>query len=233
VSSPELAGAHVERMEHSVVAVIGDPYLRLDEQLGPIDAACGDRGANAGLVEVRGGRVDHPVPDPQGLLDGRPGFVRRGLEDAEPERGQLDAVIEANRPPVCRLHQDHYECRGRVGRGDVDGGWHWRRCGPCRRSRLHPHYHEDVWTGLTKAWTAADANLPEGWELRGVAKGPRAHDPEIASREWCAWARPAPGNERDHQPPIVEGRADSPQQAVNALAQNLRTLGRDKAEPAR
>ncbi|MDQ2933401.1 MAG: hypothetical protein M3R49_00200, partial [Chloroflexota bacterium] len=102
--------------------------------------------------------------------------------------------------------------------------------GPPRLVRAH--YHLGMWTGLTKAWTAADANLPEGWELRGVAKGPRTHDPEIASREWCAWAKPAPGNERDHQPQIVEGRADSPQQAVNALAQNLRTLRRDEAERA-
>ena len=100
---PELAGAHVEGMEGSVVAVIGDPYLRLDEQLGPIDAACGDRGANLGLVEVRGGGVDHPVPERQGFLDRGLGFARRGLEDAEAERGQLDAVVEANRPPVCRV----------------------------------------------------------------------------------------------------------------------------------
>jgi hypothetical protein len=99
-------------------------------------------------------------------------------------------------------------------------------------TRPHAHYHDGMWTGLTKAWTAADTNLLEGWELRGVAKGPRTHDPEIASREWVAWARPEPGNGSVNPPPIVEGRGDSPQQAVNALAQNLRTLKRAEAEPA-
>ena len=31
----ELAGAHVERVQRSVVAVVADPQLGLDEQLGP------------------------------------------------------------------------------------------------------------------------------------------------------------------------------------------------------
>jgi len=46
----ELASAHVERMKGSVVAVIGDPDLRLDEQFRGIEAAGSDRGADLQLV---------------------------------------------------------------------------------------------------------------------------------------------------------------------------------------
>jgi hypothetical protein len=90
---PELAGAHVECMQCPVIAVVTDPDLGLDEQLRPIDPTGGDRGADLGLVEVRGCGVDHPVPDSQRLLDRCLGLVRRSLEDAKPQRGQLDAVV--------------------------------------------------------------------------------------------------------------------------------------------
>ena len=41
-------------------------------------------------------------------------------------------------------------------------------------------------SGLSKAWVDAEASRPHGWELLGVAKGPREVDPRIASAEWDA-----------------------------------------------
>ena len=75
VSRPELAGAHVEGMEGRVVAVVADPHLRLDEQLGPVDAARGDRGADLALVEVRRRRCRssgsrHAAPPPRLQMPG-------------------------------------------------------------------------------------------------------------------------------------------------------------------
>ncbi len=78
-------------------------------------------------------------------------------------------------------------------------------------------------SGLSKAWVEAEAARPHGWELLGVAKGPREVDPRIASAEWCAWARPT--SEQEYRvPAIVEGRGDSAQAAVTALARALREL---------
>lgn len=76
--------------------------------------------------------------------------------------------------------------------------------------------------GMTRAWTVAEAAVPDGWEIRGIAKGPRTADPAIASSDWTARARPKAGNERTDQPPIVEGRGDTPERAVAALAKATR-----------
>ena len=57
-----------------------------------------------------------------------------------------------------------------------------------------------------------------------MAKGPREVDPRIASAEWCAWARPMTEQAEYRVHAIVEGRGDSAQAAVTALARNLREL---------
>jgi len=79
--------------------------------------------------------------------------------------------------------------------------------------------------GLSSAWTAASAALPLGWELRGLAKGPRDAGPHIGSENWVAWARPSTAVERPrHVPSTVEGEGQTPEQALNALARRLREI---------
>jgi hypothetical protein len=54
----------------------------------------------------------------------------------------------------------------------------------------------------------------------GVVSGPRQVDPKIhGASEWCAWAR-GPNKER------VEGRGDSPQDALLELTAHLQELGK-------
>lgn len=60
-----------------------------------------------------------------------------------------------------------------------------------------------------------------------MAKGPREVDPRIASAEWCAWARPLTEQAEYREHPAVEGRGDSAQAAVSALARALRELAAD------
>jgi hypothetical protein len=42
--------------------------------------------------------------------------------------------------------------------------------------------------GMSKHWTAASAQLPQGWEISGVVKGPRQADLAIHGLTWTAWA---------------------------------------------
>jgi hypothetical protein len=82
-------------------------------------------------------------------------------------------------------------------------------------------------SGLDPAWNEASAVLPPGWELRGVARGPREMDPRIRDDTWVAWARP--NREEGHRadlPPIVEGEGGSADQALRALARELREVPR-------
>jgi hypothetical protein len=79
--------------------------------------------------------------------------------------------------------------------------------------------------GLSKAWTAASAALPLGWQLRGLAKGPREADPHISSEDWVAWARPSTATQRPrYVPSTVEGQGRTPEQALNALTRRLREI---------
>lgn len=75
-------------------------------------------------------------------------------------------------------------------------------------------------SGLTKAWVEAEAAMPNGWSIRGVARGPREVDPKIDGTSWVAWARP--DKHRPDLPPSVEGQGDTAEQAVRALANRLR-----------
>jgi len=90
----EFAGALVEAVQGFVVAVVADPDLRLEEDLGPVEAGFGDGLADMAFVAVGGGDVDVPVAGRQRRLDGGAGLVGRGLEDAEAQRGHLDAVVQ-------------------------------------------------------------------------------------------------------------------------------------------
>ena len=60
--------------------------------------------------------------------------------------------------------------------------------------------------------------MPADWRLMGVVCGPREVDPNIRrADERCAWAR-GPNKER------VEGRGDSPQEALLELTERLEGL---------
>jgi hypothetical protein len=73
-------------------------------------------------------------------------------------------------------------------------------------------------TGLTWSWIAAMATLPPEWQLMGVVRGPREVDPKISSDAWLAWAR-GPDGER------VEGRGESPEQALDDFTNVMRKSG--------
>jgi hypothetical protein len=72
--------------------------------------------------------------------------------------------------------------------------------------------------GLTQSWIAAMATLPPEWDLMGVVRGPREADPKISSASWVAWAR-GPDGER------VEGRGESPEQALDDFTNTMRKSG--------
>lgn len=82
-----------------------------------------------------------------------------------------------------------------------------------------------AFSGLSKAWVEAEAARPDGWELLGVAKGPRELDPRIASAEWVAWARPVREQADYRAYAIVQGRGESAQSALSGLARALREIG--------
>lgn len=62
--------------------------------------------------------------------------------------------------------------------------------------------------------------MPQGWRMMGVVRGPRVADPAIRGDTWAAWAR-GPNGE------IAKGEADSAQQAVADLANQLDRLRTD------
>ena len=92
----ELAGALLEAVQRLVVAVVADPDLGLQEDVGPVDAGVGDGLADLALVPVRGGGVDVPVAGRERGLDRGAGLLRRGLEDTEADGGHLDAVVQGH-----------------------------------------------------------------------------------------------------------------------------------------
>src|SRR5437870_11290204 len=77
---PELSHADLEAVKRSVVPVVADPQLGLDEQLGPFDAAGRDGRAYLALIQVRGRRVNQAVADADGLLRRRLGDIGWSLE---------------------------------------------------------------------------------------------------------------------------------------------------------
>ena len=83
----ELAGALLEPVQRLVVAVVGDPDLRLEEDVGALEAGRAHRFADLALVAVGGGGVDVAVAVAQRGLDGGSGLLGRALEHAEAESG--------------------------------------------------------------------------------------------------------------------------------------------------
>jgi hypothetical protein len=73
--------------------------------------------------------------------------------------------------------------------------------------------------GMSKHWTAASAQLRQGWEISGVVKGPRVADPAIEGETWTAWA--TGDDER------VEGHGDTAEDAMADLANQLRAIRAD------
>ena len=73
--------------------------------------------------------------------------------------------------------------------------------------------------GMSKYWTQASALLLNGWEIRGVVKGPRQADPTINGSTWTAWA--AGGGQR------VEGHGDTAEEAMADRANQLRAIRPD------
>ena len=90
----KLARALVEGVQRGVVAVVGDPGLRLDEDLVTAHAGPSDGLADLTLVSVDRGGVDVAV---SGLQRGHHGIDRLlgwGLVDAEPDRRDVHAVVQ-------------------------------------------------------------------------------------------------------------------------------------------
>jgi len=100
----ELAGTLLEPVQRLVVAVVGDPDLRLQEHVRAVQARGTERLAHLALVPVGGGGVDVAVAVAQRGLDGGSGLLGRALEDAEPERGHRHAVAERQGRGNCRSH---------------------------------------------------------------------------------------------------------------------------------
>lgn len=58
---PELGGALVEGVEGFVVAVVADPHLGLDEDVGPVDVGSPDGFADLALVAVASSVAEVPL----------------------------------------------------------------------------------------------------------------------------------------------------------------------------
>jgi hypothetical protein len=89
----ELAGALVESAQRALVAVVGDPELRLPEDLVPPDVRAANALAGVALVHVSGCVIDQPVAHRHRRLYGAGRVRGRDLEDAEAESGHIDAVV--------------------------------------------------------------------------------------------------------------------------------------------
>jgi len=141
----QLAGADLEGMQRTVEAVVGHPDLGLDEELGPLDAARQDGGADLTLVHVGSGGVNHAVAGPQGLLDGGLGDIGWRLEDAKAEGRQLDAIVEPDGWMLLRVPCWHATPVDAVG---MPRTREWDRSG---------------------RWSLRLGNLYLGWRAAGVA----------------------------------------------------------------
>ena len=142
---PEPAEALLEGRQGRVVALLGVPELGGDEDLVAGDARGGDRRPDALLVAVGGGGVDVAVAGRERFLDHLLGLLGRDLEDAEPELGDLDAVVQrqgGNRSTVMRpLGVRRREPEGEQREGEhhaEEGADRERRCRGCAVRDLAP-----------------------------------------------------------------------------------------------
>jgi hypothetical protein len=88
----ELPGALLEAVQRLLAAVVRDPDLRFEEDVGAVEAGSADRVGDLALVAIGGGGVDVAVTDIERGADGVARLVRRRRKDAEAERGHADAV---------------------------------------------------------------------------------------------------------------------------------------------
>src|SRR5699024_3685441 len=93
----------IKAVQRLVVAVVGDPQLGLDEDLGAVQARLLDALADLALVAIGGCGIDQTVANAQGLSDCGDGLLRRGLEDAEAQRGHGDTIVQGD-VPIHDLH---------------------------------------------------------------------------------------------------------------------------------
>ena len=90
----ELGGTLLEAVQGLVVPVVADPDLRLEKDLGPVDVRVSQTFADLLLIAVGSGGVDVAVSGGQCRLHCSARLVGRGLEHAESECGQVDAVVQ-------------------------------------------------------------------------------------------------------------------------------------------
>lgn len=93
----ELARALLEGMQRLAVAVVADPDLGLDEDLGAIETRLAQGLADPALVRVGGSGVHMRVPGLQRRQHRSGRLLGRRLEDAQPERRHLHAIVERDR----------------------------------------------------------------------------------------------------------------------------------------
>jgi hypothetical protein len=87
-----------ERGRGLLVAGVGDPELRGDEDLVAGDAALPDGVPDRGFAAVGRGGVDQPIADVQRFGDASLALIQVGdLVHAEAERRHLDAVVQRHR----------------------------------------------------------------------------------------------------------------------------------------
>src|SRR5665811_2109362 len=90
----EFGPALLERIQRGLVALIGVPQFRGDEEVLAGEVGFGDRFADAFLIGVELRGIDVAVAGLERLGYGGFGFGKRHLEQTESELGDLDAMSE-------------------------------------------------------------------------------------------------------------------------------------------
>src|SRR4051794_6635297 len=124
----------VEAPTGSVLAGVGDPQLRGDEEFVARDAAGGDGAADGLFVDVRGGGVDVAVAGGEGVGDRPLGVLGRDLVDAEAEDRHPDTVVQGDVGDVRGHRSD--SLFGMDGAALVDQTPNCQR--PARRAAMTP-----------------------------------------------------------------------------------------------
>src|SRR5690606_9692925 len=110
VVGAELLEAGVERLERLVVALVGVPQLRGEEDVLARDVRVGDGLADLALVAVCGSGVDAAVAGLERGGDGCHRLVGADLEDAETDLRHRYAVVQCDRGYVRWCHARYNAC---------------------------------------------------------------------------------------------------------------------------
>ena len=94
---PRRSDAGVERGQRAVVALVGIPQLRDEEDVVAGHSGLGERPAGLGLVAVDGGGVDMAVARVQRGRHRAFGVLRRGLQNAESDLRDRITVVQRDR----------------------------------------------------------------------------------------------------------------------------------------